>query len=179
MKKMRKNKDLYFYKGKFYTDLGLKRVLAKEGELTFSRGTFYLYESVFECYYRFDYLRDLLHDYKLITDDEYKHFRKWLNKKIENKEISVLRDYTFYHCDANYNAGGDWNYALEALRNYGTSEGEQIKTDEEIIEDYCQVLTDEQFKTFCKLPEARQSTIASKWAIKEYHEKQRKDAVPY
>lgn len=168
MKKLRKHEDLYFYKGKFYTELGLKRALAKDGELTFSRGTFYLYEAVFEYYYKFDYFRDLLHDRKLINDDEYKHFQKWINERVRSGEIKVLRDHTFYHIEANDGVGDDWDYVLEGLRNYGTSEGELIKKDEEVIEDYCQTLTEEQFHLFCLLPDIRQFNIASMWAIGKY-----------
>ena len=174
MKKRRKNENLYFYKGNFYTELGLKKALSKDGELWYSRGTFYLYEDVFEYYYKYDYFRDLLHDRNLITDEEYNHFKKWLNEKIADKEVQVLKNYTFYHIDANDGVGDDWNYVLETLRDWGTSEGERIKTDEEIIEDYCQTLTEEQFQTFLALPDARQFTIAAKWATEEYNKKENK-----
>ena len=44
----------------------------------------------------------------------------------------------------------------------------QSKHVEQVIEDYCQTLTEDEFKTFCHLSEARQSTIAQKWRIEKY-----------
>jgi len=172
MKKLRKNEDLYFYKGKFYTELGLKRALAKDGELTYSRGTFYLYEKYFEYYYSYNEFRDRLHDYNYITDEEYKHFKKWLNKKVADKEVQVLKNHTFYHCDATDGIGDEWDYILESLRDFGTSEENRIQTDEEVIEDYCQTLSEEEFKKFCQLPDLKQFNIASKWAIETYNKRQ-------
>jgi len=168
MKDKRKDQDLYFYKGKILTEIGLKRALIKEGRVWTSRGTFYLYEQTEEYYFEFDTLRDILSDKGIINAEEYNHFQKWINKKEREGEIKVLRNFTFYHCDENDGLGDDWNECLDALRDYGNGD---IKTDEEVIEDYCQTLTEAQFNTFLKLPEVRQFTIAKKWAVESYEQK--------
>lgn len=162
-------KDIYFYKGKFYTELGLKRVLSKEGRIWYSRGTFYLYKANFEYYYDRQYFKDLLHDNDLITDEELKHFQKWINAKVRSGEISVLKGHTFYHCEENDGMGGDWDEALEALKDSYYNKENAIQTDEEIIEEYCdKALTDEQFEVFSKLPDCRQFAIARKWKLEEW-----------
>lgn len=168
MKQLRKNEILYFYKGKFYTELGLKRVLIKDGRVWVSRGTFYLYEKTEEYYWHFDTLRDILNDKGVINAEEYAHFQKWINKKEKEGEVKVLRNFTFFHCDENDGLGDDWNECLDALRDFGNS---NIKTDEEVIEDYCQTISEEEFKAFLKLPDLKQFNIASKWAIKTYNER--------
>lgn len=168
MRKMRKNEDLYFYKGKFYTELGLKRVLSKDGHLTYSRGTFYFYEKVSEYFVNRTYLKDCLTDEMIITPEESKHFQKWLNNKVKNGEIRVLRNYTFYHREnIEGNIGGDWNEALEDLMD-----NLDIRTDEQVIEDYCQTLDKKEFYEFLKLSDLKQFNIASKWAIETYNKKQ-------
>lgn len=168
MKSKAKKQDLYFYKGKFLTELGLKRALIKDDRVWVSRGTFYLYEKTEEYYWHFDTLRDILNDKGVINAEEYAHFQKWINKKEREGEVKVLRNFTFYHCDENDGLGDDWNECLDALRDFGNSD---IKTDEEVIEDYCQTLTEEQFHTFLRLPEIRQFTIAKKWAVESYDQK--------
>ena len=159
--------DFYFYEGKFHTEEGLKRALIKDGSVWVSRGTFYCYlpYSDEEIYYHFDYLRDILHDNGVINDEEYKHFRKWLNSKEKEGSLSVKRNCTWYHSEETDGMGVDWPECLEALRNGFLD----IKTDEEIMEEYCdKALTDEQFKVFEKLPECRQFAIARKWKIERF-----------
>ena len=97
MKSKSKDQDLYFYKGKFLTELGLKRALIKEGRVWVSRGTFYLYEKTEEYYFEFDTLRDILSDKGVINEEEYNHFQKWINHKKKEGELKVLSDFTFYH----------------------------------------------------------------------------------
>ena len=179
MKKLRKNEDLYFYKGKIYTELGLKRALIKSDEVWTNTGVFYLYAKTEEYYWKYSQLKERLRDREIITEDEYKHFRKWLNEQIREGYASFTRKMTFYHCHQNDGVGTDWHDCLETLREFGDSEDNRIKTDEDIIDDYCETLDDDQFAIFSKLPDQRQFNIASKWAIQEYYKKEKENCIPY
>lgn len=170
MKSRAKEQDLYFYEGKFLTELGLKRALIKDGWVWVSRGTFYCYlpASEEQMHYHFDYLRDILYDNDIITEEEFKHFRKWVNVQNKEGKMSIKKNCTWYHCEANDGIGEEWFYCLEGILNDGEP---RIETEEQVIEDYCQTLTEEQFHTFLKLSDLKQFKIASKWAIQEYETK--------
>lgn len=160
-------KDIYFYEGKFHTEEGLKRALIKDGNVWISRGTFYCYTpaSEEEIFYEFDFLRDNLLEDGFISEEEHKHFRKWLNAKKKEGTLLVRKNCTWYHSEETDGMGVDWPECLEALRNGFLD----IKTDEEIIEEYCdKALTDEQFEVFSKLPDCRQFAIARKWKLEEW-----------
>lgn len=163
---------LYFYKGKFTTENGLKDALIKDGVVWISRGTFYYYEpaSSEEIYYQRDYLRDILFDTLVINKDEYDHFQKWINDKTKEGTLKVRKNCTWYHCEENDGMGTDWDDCLENILWTGDV---PIENEEQVIEDYCQTLTEEEFKTFCRLSEVRQSTIAQKWRIEKYAQENR------
>lgn len=162
---MKEKSYLYFYKGKFRTEVGLRCALIKDGIIWTSRGTFYLHEATDEYYRPFDELRDRLRDRKVITEEEYKHFQKWINDKTKSGEIKVVKNMTWYHCEETDGVGDEWEYILEALRD----DDFPIETEEEVIENYCdECLDEEQFRIFELLPECRQSAIARKWRIEKY-----------
>jgi len=76
--------DLYFYKGKFRTEEGIKRELIKDGTIDVSPlCTYYAWDKQFEYFYDFDYLRDLCHDNELITEEEYKPLESFLIRKLK------------------------------------------------------------------------------------------------
>lgn len=165
--------DLYFYKGKFRTELGMKRELIKDGTVDVSPlCTYYAWDKQFEYFYDFDYLRDICHDRELITDDEYKHFRKWLNKKIKDGEIRTYYG-RYYSSDYTDNIGFDWWETFECIREslYPWNPkypDEFIETDEEVIESYSETISQEEWDKFLKLPDEEQEKIAMKWRVNEY-----------
>lgn len=158
---------LYFYKGKFRTETGLKYALIKDGTVWVSRGNFYCYlpYSDEEIHYTRDYLRDILHENGIITDEEHKHFQKWMNEKVKEGTLSVRKNCTWYHCEANDGMGEEWDTCLESILWEGVT---PIETEEQVVEDYCEAITEEQFRIFLKLPECRQEAIARRWRIEKY-----------
>ena len=110
------SQDLYFYKGKFRTDEGLKRALIKDDIVTISPNrAYYLWEEKFEYYYDYDMLKDYCTDYEYITKEEANNFRKWLNKMVKEGKIEVVH-HQWYHCDENDNIGTeDWWDTREAI----------------------------------------------------------------
>jgi len=167
--------DLYFYKGRYRTDNGLKRALIKDGIIWVSpKRNYYCWDKQFEYCYDFEYMRDYCHDYELITDDEYKHFRKWLNKMIKAGEITICNT-SWYHCDENDGIGTpDFWDAREAVvdsmdRFDPKYPDDFIETLENSVEEYYETLTDEEFKEFEKLPDEVQEKAAMKWRIKMYN----------
>jgi len=154
----------YFYEGKFYTERTLKSALIKDGTIWVSSGSFYYYpEYNDEVIYQFDILRDILHDNGLITEEEYKHFRKWVNAKIKSGKIDYRPGLTLYHSEYSDNMGYEWDEAFDILRN-----DDVFETEEEVIENYCNTLSEKEFETFNKLPDSCQLSIAMNWRIKEY-----------
>lgn len=169
------SQDLYFYKGKFRTEEGIKRALIKDGIVDVSPlCNYYAWEDKFEYYYDFEYLRDYCHDYELITDEEYKHFRKFLNEKIKSGEIKTWFG-RYYSSDYTDNIGFDWWETFECIRDsldYWDPRNPEdfIRSLELIIEDYCDTISEEEFKEFEKLSDEEQEKIAMKWQIKKYNE---------
>lgn len=174
-----KQEDKYFYKGKYRTEEGLKRALIKDKIVTVSpKQNYYLYEDVFEYCYDFETLRDYVTDYELCTAEEAKHFRKWLNEKIREGKISVLKT-SWYHCEENDNIGTEdfWDTLQAIMENINYFDPKYpedfIETDEQSVEEYCQTLTDEEFNKFEKLPDDKQYRIAMRWRIKCYNDAKR------
>lgn len=169
------SQDLYFYKGKFRTEEGIKRELIKDGTVDVSPlCNYYLWESQFEYYYDFEYLRDYCHDYELITDEEYKHFRKFLNKKIKSGEITTFYG-RYYSSEYTDGIGFDWYETFECIRDSldwwdPRNPEDYIRDLERVVEDYCETISKEEFKEFEKLSNEKQERIAMKWQINRYNE---------
>ena len=170
--------DLYFYKGKYRTELGLKRALIKDGIVTVSpKQNYYLWEKCFEYYYPYDMLKDYCTDYEYISEEEAKHFRAWLNKMIKAGEIEVT-NHEWYHCEENDNIGTEdfWD-TLEAVKDNMDRfdpkyPDEFIEDVERTIDEFADTVSEEYWNEFLKLPDEEQEKIAMKWRIKTY-----KDAV--
>ena len=167
--------EYYFYKGKYRTEEGLKRALIKDGIVTVSpKQNYYCYEAYTEYCYPYDMMLDYAHDYEWCSEEELKHFRKWLNQKIKNGEITVCNT-AWYHCDENDGIGTEWWDCLEAVKD-GMDRFDPkwpddfIENAEYSVEEYCQTLTDEEFAKFETLPEEKQYRIAMKWRINMYNE---------
>lgn len=170
--------ELYFYKGKYRTDEGLKRELIKDGTVWVSRKqNYYLLSDVFEYYYSYDYLMDYVTDNGLTTRSG---FRKWLKQQISEGKCEVLNT-RWYHCDANDGIGTmDWWDTREAIidgfdRYDPKWPDDFIEQCERTIESYAdEVLTEEEWQQFLKLPEEKQCRIAMKWRIAKYnHDKEK------
>ena len=169
------SQDLYFYQGKFRTEEGLKRALIKDGTVWVSKKqNYYWWEKQFEYYYDFEMLRDYVTDYELCTKEEAKHFRKWLNNKIKEGEITVLNT-MWYHSDATDGIGCcEFWECLDAIRgdayplSYTRDYDYFIETVEQTVEDYGETISEEEWKEFLKLPDAEQEKIAMKWRINDY-----------
>ena len=167
------SQDLYFYKGKFRTEEGIKRALIKDGTVDVSPlCNYYAWEAKFEYYYDFDYLKDICLDRGYITEDDYHHFRKWLNKKIKSGEIKTWFG-RYYSSDYTDNIGFDWWETFECIRNsldYWNPKypDEFIETDEEVIEAYGDTISNEEWDKLLKLSDEEQFKIAAKWRINEY-----------
>ena len=165
--------DLYFYKGKFRTENGLKRALIKDDIVDVSAGTFYLLEDVYEYSYPYGILEDMITDKGVC---ERKDFRKWLNKEIKEGRCQVFKNQRFYSSfDYTDNIGTDWwdclECILDSLDRYNPNYPDDfIETDEQVIESYAdEALTQEQFDNwFVKLSDEEQFKIASKWRIDMY-----------
>lgn len=166
--------DYYFYKGKYRTEEGLKRALIKDGIVTVSpKQNYYCYEEYTEYCYPYAMMLDYAYYYEWCSEEELKHFRKWLNQKIKNGEIIVCNT-SWYHCDENDGMGTDWWDCLEAVKE-GRDRFDPKWPDDFIeeaewsIEEYCQTLTDEEFAEFKTLPEKKQYRIAMRWRIDIYN----------
>ena len=139
------NADLYFYKGKYRTDEGLMRALIKDGTVNVEYGTFYLLEDVYEYYYPYYYLEDMITDTGVV---DRKGFRKWLNTQIKYGKCQVLRKHHFYSSDYTDNIGTDWwdcrECILDSLDRYDSRYPDDfIENAEMSIEEYMnQVLTE-------------------------------------
>lgn len=167
--------DLYFYKGKFRTEEGLKRALIKDGRVTTSpKQNYYCYEDFTEYCYPYDALFDYAHDYEWCTEEELKHFRKWLNSKIKEGKISVVNA-SWYHCEENDNLGTtDFWETLEAILDGMWSfdpryPDDYIESLEDTINNYVDTISDDEYNSFSQLDDAKQSKIAMAWRIKEYN----------
>ena len=167
--------DLYFYKGKYRTDEGLKRALIKDGIVWVSpKQNYYFYEKYTEYCYPYFLMRDYASDEEWCSKEELKHFRKWLNQKIKDGEITVCNT-AWYHCEANEGIGEpEWIDARDAVMScmdvfYPKCPDEFIENSEYSVEEYCQTLSDDEFKNFEKLPEEKQYKIAMRWRIKLYN----------
>ena len=166
--------DLWFYKGKYRTELGLKRALIKDDIVTVSpKRNYYCWRDKYEYFYPYDWMRDSCWDDGYITEEEYDHFRKWLNKMIKTGEIDVCC-HEWYHCEENDNIGTEefWE-TLEAVLDGSCGEErymyEYIENAERTLDNYCgDILTKEEFNEFDKLPEDKQFKIAMKWRIQTY-----------
>lgn len=159
----------YFYEGKSYTERTLKSALIKDGTIWVSKGSFYYYPDFRdEFVYQFDMLRDLLRDNELITDEEYKHFRKWLNAKIKVGKVDYRPDLTLYHSEYSDGIGLEWYEALDMLKD-----ADIFETGEEVLEDYCDTLTEEEYEIFSKMSDNYQEAIAMEWKIDKYEKENR------
>lgn len=171
--------DLYFYKGKYRTDEGLKRALIKDGIVTVSpKQNYYCYEKYTEYCYPYYMMQDYASDNEWCSEEELKHFRKWLNTKIRDGEITVCNT-SWYHSDYTDGIGTEWWDCLEAVKD-GMDRFDPkwpddfIENAEYSVEEYCQTLTEEEFAKFENLPEEKQYRIAMKWRIKVYNEAKQK-----
>ena len=109
--------EYYFYKGKYRTEEGLKRALIKDGIVWVSpKQNYYCYKEYTEYCYPYDMMLDYAHDYEWCSEEELKHFRKWLNKKIKSGEITVCNT-AWYYCDENDGIGTEWWDCLGAIKD--------------------------------------------------------------
>ncbi len=169
------SEDLYFYKGKYRTEEGLKRALIKDGIVTVSpKQNYYCYEDYTEYCYPYDMMFDYASDYEWCSKEELKHFRSWLNKMIKEGKITVCNT-SWYHSDYTDGIGMiDFWDCLEQIRE-GMDRFDPkypddfIETLENSVEEYCQTLSDEEFKEFEKLPEKKQDRIAMNWRTNLYN----------
>lgn len=165
--------DLYFYKGKFRTENGIKRELIKDGTIDVSPlCTYYAWDKQFEYFYDFDYLRDLCYDNELITKEEYKHFRKFLNKKIKDGEIRTYYG-RYYSSEYKDGIGFDWWETFECIRQSldwwdPRNPDDFIEEVENTVEAYSDTVSQETWDKFLKLSDEEQNKIAMKWRINEY-----------
>ena len=173
-KKIKDLSDLYFYKGKYRTEEGLKRALIKDGIIwTSPKRNYYHYIDVFEYCYSFEMLRDYVTDYGLCSADDAKHFRKWLNQKIKENKIKVINT-SWYHCDENDGIGEiDWLDTLDSVMDTRSSFDLQypndfIETSEQSVEEYCQTLNREDLNKFESLSSDKQYKLAMNWRIDMY-----------
>ena len=167
--------DLYFYKGKFRTDEGLKRALIKDDIVTISPNrAYYLWEEKFEYYYDYNMLKDYCTDYEYITKEEANNFRKWLNKMVKEGKIEVVH-HQWYHCDENDNIGTeDWWDTREAIidnmdRWDPRWPDDFIEHVERTVEAYGDTISQEEWDKLMKLPDEEVDKIAMKWRINEYN----------
>lgn len=161
---------LYFYKGKFSTENGLRYILLKEGKIESVRGDFYLYPKNDTHYRSFNVLRDDLLKHKIISVKEYEDFSKWLKVKDNNGELTRLKNYTLYTCKENGGLLEEFETVLEKFikRHPGV-----IETEEEVIEDYAKTIPEVQRRTFRLLPTYRQSYFAAKWRNERYQKEKK------
>lgn len=164
--------DLYFYKGKFRTDDGLKRALIKDGTVWVSPyRAYYLIEKYWEYYYDKDMLEDYATDYELTTRE---NFNKWLREQIKTGQCQVCHT-QWYHCDANDGIGTmDWWDTREAIEDSldrwdPKYPDDFIERSERTWEEYVDTISDEEFKKFERLPDDKQMRIAMKWRINLYN----------
>jgi len=167
--------DLYFYKGKYRTDEGLKRALIKDKIVwTSPKQNYYCYEDYTEYCYPYDMMFDYASDYEWCSKEELKHFRSWLNKMIKEGKITIC-NCMFYHCDENDGIGTcDWWDTREAImdcmdRLDPKYPDDFIETSENSVEEYCQTLSEDDFKKFEELSEDKQYKIAMSWRIEMYN----------
>lgn len=175
MKKKVNLNDLYFYKGRYRTEEGLKRALIKDGIVTVSpKQNYYHYMEYTDYCYPYDMMLDYAYEYEWCSEEELKHFRKWLNQKIKNGEITVCNT-SWYHCDENDGIGTDWWDCLGVIKDYMDIfdpkwPDDFIENAEYSVEEYWRTLTDEESAKFETLPEEKQYRIAMKWRINMYND---------
>lgn len=163
--------DLYFYKGKFRTEEGLKRALIKDGTIYVSSGTFYRIPSLDELCYPYDYLEDIVTEKRYV---DRKGFRKWLTQEIREGRCQVLRNQRFYSSDYTDNVGTDLYDCLDCIVDafyyYDPKYPDDfIERSETTWENYAQTLEDKDWERFKVLPDSSQMRIAMKWRIAMYN----------
>lgn len=174
------SEDLYFYQGKFRTELGLKRALIKDDIVSVSKlCNYYLLKEDkdlpwhywMEYFWDFDSFKDYCTDNEIVTEEEAKHFRKWLNKMIKEGRVEVTHT-RYYSADATDNIGTpDFWDVREAVMDCMDDVrylDDYIEDSERTWENYVDTISDEEFKVFEKLPEEEQNKIAMAWRIKTY-----------
>ena len=162
--------DLYFYKGKFRTEEGIKRALIKDGLIWVSPlKNYYLYEDYNpELYYSADELEDYLEDQCLFEKGK---FRKWLNSKIKEGKVKVLKT-KWYH-DEECGKTEFWE-ALEFWQDvYDRFDpkypDEFIEWNERTIESYLDTLqTNIEYDAAEQYSDEDLMKIAMQWRIKTY-----------
>ena len=144
------SEDLYFYKGKYRTEEGLKRALIKDKIVWVSpKQNYYCYEDYTEYCYPYDMMFDYASDYEWCSKEELKHFRGWLNKMIKEEKITVC-NCMFYHSD--YTDGIGMIYFWDCLEEI--REGmdrfdpkypdDFIETLEQTVEEYSETVSKEE-----------------------------------
>lgn len=163
--------DLYFYKGRFRTDEGLKRALIKDGTVNVSPyRAYYCIEELSEYSWDRQTIKELAIDRYLATEEE---FNKWIKEAIDNGECEVTHT-RWYHCDANDGLGTrDWWDTREAVESdfdcwNPKYPDDFIERSEITWESYADTLSEEEFKKFEKLPEDKQMRTAMRWRINIY-----------
>lgn len=175
MKKQVDLYDLYFYKGKYRTEEGMKRQLIKEGNVWVSpKKNYYRFEEWSDYFYDIDTLHDYAERFPeyICSKEDLKHFRKWVNKMIAQHRISVA--YTsWYHTD-NYGFPTFFEALDDLMGNLNIFNpkypDEFIETVEESCDRYIDTLTEKEFAEFQKLPDDKQLKLGMKWRIKVYNE---------
>ena len=170
------SEDLYFYKGKYRTEEGLKRELIKDKTIWVSpKRNYYCFNTRDEYFWPYEEFKERAEDYDWCSKEELKHFRKWINEKLETGELDILNT-QFYHSDYTDGIGMiDFWDCLEEIRE-GMDRFDPkypddfIETLEQTVEEYVETISDEEFKKFEKLPEKKQDRIAMNWRIKMYKE---------
>lgn len=172
--------DLYFYKGKYRTEEGLKRALIKDKKVwTSPKQNYYLLVDQFEYYYDFEYLKELLKDRNMLDEKQLKHFRKWLNQQQKEGLVDVLHT-SFYHCEETDGMGfPDFWEILESIIDYNDIFNEEYCDDfveqvERTFDNYIDNLSEDEFKELEKLPENKQYKKAMNWRVQQYNEYKRK-----
>lgn len=165
--------DMYFYKGKYHTLEGLKRALIKDDVVWVSpKKNYYLIEKYHDYFQDREWWRDMSIEWKLTTE---KDFNKWLKEMIDSGQCDV-RNTCFYHSFASDCLGE--MYFEEALEyilddansyNFDNEYDEYVETSEKSLDEYVDILTDEQFHKFDSLSDDKQMKIAMKWRINEYN----------
>lgn len=172
LKKKKELWNLYFYKGKYRTDEGLKRALIKDGIVWVSPyRTYYYIERYFGVYLNRDELRDYAVDYELTTEE---NFNKWLREQVKDGQCEICRT-QWYHCDDNDGIGTcDWwdtrDVIIDSMDCFDPKHPDDfIEMSERTLDEYCDTLSEEEYEKFNKLPENKQFRIAMKWRVDMYN----------
>jgi hypothetical protein len=162
MKNNKERKELYFYKGKFHTELGLRKVLMDEKEISVYYGPFYNTDYYDYCYTK-EELREKLHDDEYITDEEYNHFTKYLKQQVESHDFTVINE-PLYGGEMTDCLTSPWNDCFQLILD--ERDDNHIQTEEDIMDDYGETLTDDEWNKYCNLPYEKQFTVAKRWKLK-------------